>query len=179
MAQAPTLDEWAHAGIIPIDLPSYGDAPAYTVQYELTDLTGFVAAGRIPNPLLPLALRIEAGEVAEDKLTAEEVADYLELQCIVIAGSLRDPDLSGLDDPVEWVKAHVPPLHRRKIWEVAMHMDLPEAVKSLLEVARFRDGAPSRDVPRGRRKDRPRPERGAGDHVSVLRSLLRRGPRGS
>lgn len=179
MAQVPSLDEWAHAGIVDIELPPVGSAPAYTVSFELTDLTGFIAAGRIPNPLLPLALRIEQEGVAEDSLTAEEIADYLELQCIVIAANLRDPALSGLDDPVGWVKAHVPPLHRRKIWEVSMHMDLPEAVKGLLELARFRDGAAGGDVPGRGDANGQGAERGAGDRVPVLRSLFRRGSRGA
>lgn len=179
MTQVPTLDEWAHAGIIDIELPPVGTSPAYTVSYELTDLTSFIAAGRIPNPLLALALRIEQEGIAEDSLTADEIADYLELQCIVIAAQLRNPDLSGEPDPAGWVKAHVPPMHRRKLWEVSMHMDLPAAVKGLLELARFREGAAGGDVPGGGGTNGQGAERGAGDRVPLLRSLFRRGPRGA
>ncbi len=178
----PTLDEWAHSGVITITLPAAGDQPSYTVDFKIPDLSAFIAAGKIPNPLLGLALRIEQEGVAEDALTAEEVKDYFELQCIIVARNLVRPNLveeMGEPAAIEWVRSTMPPLHRRKIWEAAMHLDISEAVKGLLELARFRDEPSSAELPDGGAANGESAVAGGGDPLQPVRSRFRRGPRGA
>jgi hypothetical protein len=152
-ATYPSLDQWEHSKTLRgVRLPQVEGHPAFKVDFEIPDLTAFLVAGRIPNPLAAMAVRIETGGVKEQELSDEERKTYFDLQCYIIATHLRKPNLVeqlGEEDAVEWVKAKMHPDHRAALWQRAVHMissdDIEEAIKSLQEAIPFRDG-PGRDL---------------------------------
>lgn len=152
-----SLDEWAHDGIITVQLPAVGDHKARLVDYELPNLWSYVALGRVPNPLASLAMRIRSEVIAPDSLSSEEKVSYYALQTHIIATHLKRPnlveELGSEDAAVAWVAANLPEDHLWKLWMLSVHIfdpaEMAEQLRGLLDLESFRDRKSGEDVPSG------------------------------
>lgn len=134
----PALDKWAHRRIVTVEI----DADM-KVDFRLPDLGVWIAQGRIPNPLRPIAEKIEFGIVEPEKLSDEERQTYYDLQAFIVATHLVKPnlveELGSEEAAKEWVMEEMPPTHRDLIWLRAFHLIPDEVMASIGDVTRFRD----------------------------------------
>jgi hypothetical protein len=142
-----TLEAWAHKRVIDVVLDI-----DLTVKLRLPDIGAWLAQGKIPNPLAPMAARIEYDDIVDLKeMDAEERANFYELQCFILATHLVEPDVMAahdgdVDKAIAWVLEEVDPLHRHVLWQRALHIlppDAQEVLRSLADLGKFRDGEPS------------------------------------
>lgn len=137
MAQYPTLDKWAHKRIVTVDLDE-----DIKVDFRLPDLGMWIAQGKIPNPLRPIAESVEYGVVSPEQMEDEDRIAYYELRDFIVATHLVKPDLveklGSEEQAVEWVRENVPPAHRDLLWIRALHI-IPGDVASLLDLSSFRE----------------------------------------
>jgi hypothetical protein len=152
-AKTDALSKWSHQREQVIDLPS--GAGKGVVQ--AVDLTEWVALGRIVNPLAVVAMKAEGGELNRGEMSPEEVAEWFELVCFVVAGALKEfrPKranvVKGPLDP-EWVQDNMPPIDRDRIFTAATHIitaDVMQGVMSVLGLSSFRGGEPGTESPNG------------------------------
>lgn len=134
----PTLNGWAHKRVVTIELDSDSK-----VDFKLPDLGVWIANGRIPNPLRPIAEKLEFGMVEVEKLSDEDRQAYYELQSFIVATHLVKPNLVeelGSEEAAKgWVLENMPPSHRDRIWLAAFHVVPEEVMRSVLDLANFRD----------------------------------------
>lgn len=137
-----TVKDWAHLRTIQVDLDGR------MVDYRLPDLAAFVAQGKVPNPLRALAGKLLDAGLDERDLSDAERLNYISLQCHIIASHLVRPNLlkefGSEEAAASWVLENMPPSHREILWQRSVfHVTDPglmEAVKSILDLAPFRDG---------------------------------------
>lgn len=152
------LKRWAHAREQTIDLPS-GSGRA-TVR--LLTIPEAVALGRIPNPLVGIAIKAESGEL-DRELTPEEVAEWHDLQSVVVASQVlrfspsRGNGIKGPLD-VEWVKWEMPPQDRERLFAAITHI-IPQSLFRGIVAASLGEGASFR----GRSRRAPVPAGGGDD----------------
>lgn len=152
-AQYPRgLADWAHDKLVRgLELDPVGDGPRRMVDLEIPDLAHMAIHGNMPNPLAAIALRVEEG-VTPAKLTDDEKGAYFDLMCHVIATQLRKPDLvsdlGGLDAAVKWVAEQMPPTHRIAIWQRCVHLFGPDDILAMIQLAEdaAEDQVSGRDV---------------------------------
>lgn len=153
-AAYPTLSSWGHAKVTTISLGEF------SVDYRVPDLDAFIARGMIPNPLLPMAIKI-AGSVKapnEAEMSAEERKAYFDLRCHIIGTHLVRPNLveelgSG-EAAAKWVAEEMPPGHRDQLWAASVHfLAGEELMRSIADLLRFPDRSAGNLVPTGGAED--------------------------
>lgn len=137
------LKRWAHPRTQTIDLPS-GVGKA-TVR--LITIPEAITLGKIPNPLVGIAIRAESGGLDKD-LSEDDVKAFLDLQASVVAQQLErfSPKKgNGLTGPLEaeWVKFEMPPRDREHLFAVITHI-LPAQLLNGILANSLMDGAPFR-----------------------------------
>ena len=143
---------WAHGSEQWLDLPS--DTGRVLVQ-DL-DLTRAVAIGRIPNPLVGIAIKAEAGDIKRATMTEEEVKEYHDLVCSVVSQAVKEwrpakgQKGKATKDPLPTPEDvnDIPSLDRDRIFSLATHTmpaDVLQGVMSLMGLERFRSGAAGAD----------------------------------
>lgn len=147
------LAKWSHEREQVIDLPS----GAGKAVVQALDLTEAVALGRIVNPLAAVAMKAEGGELNRGEMSPEEVSEWFELVCNVVALALKEfcpkraTAVKGPLDP-EWVRDNMPPIDRDRIFTAATHIitaDVMQGVMSVLGLSSFRGGEPSEQPTNG------------------------------
>lgn len=131
MGSAPTLAAWQHAAVTEVSLAS----GAGIVRQRPGSLPLFIRAGNIPNPLIPLALKAEYGNMPEEiaNFTAEDAKLFEDLRDQVISLSVEEPKLTPED------AAKLPGADRDQLWRNAQHDFRDVGLDSLESLARFRD----------------------------------------
>jgi len=139
MPEVPTPEEWSHANVREVVLPS----GAGKVLVRPMSLSRALIGGRIPNPLARIAAKVEYEGVDPSKLPAEERRAYEDFKDWLVASSVVEPEVS-----VEFVRNEdgrgMPPIDREEIWLHAIHAKSPlldKVVASLADLASFRGGA--------------------------------------
>lgn len=156
----PTREQWSHRRVVPVPLED-----DLVVDLRLPDLGVWLMRGKIPNPLKPIAEKIEyegidLGEM--DKVSAQEREDFLQLQAFVIAHCLVNPNLVeelGEEAAIEWVLDDdgMPPEHRARLWLACFHVT-DQLVQTLVDISSFRGERPGADDAADREGLRAAPE---------------------
>lgn len=127
------LAEWKHAAVQEVHLQS----GAGTVKQRPGTLAQAIRGGRVPNPLLGIAVKVEYEGVEPAKLDPQELADYEAFRDWYIAETVIEPAITPED------VADLPSGDREQLWLNAIHMfdaRLSEILRSLAEARSFRDG---------------------------------------
>lgn len=138
MAKYPSLEGWSHKRIVTVELDD-----DTKVDFRLPDLGLWIAQGKIPNPLRPMAEAVEYGAVNPEHMTDEDRMAYYDLRDFVVATHLVKPNLMAkfqdADEATEWVRENVPPMHRDLLWLRALHIVPEQIAASILDLQSFRD----------------------------------------
>lgn len=134
-----TTEAWAHRRIV--EVPMDQD---HMVKFRLPDLTAWLKHGKIPNPLIAIADKIESPGLNDQTLSTEERGAYSDLQCFIIATHLVEPDLlkefGDEDTAAKWVEENMPPADRQALWLAAFHIAPGALLESLTDLLPFRPG---------------------------------------
>lgn len=128
-----TLAEWKHAAIQEVRLQS----GAGTVKQRPGTLAQAIRGGRVPNPLLGLAMRVEYEGLDPKALTPEEAAEFETFKDWYIAETVIEPAITPED------VAELPAGDREQLWLNALHMfdaRLTAVLEGLEGLRSFRDG---------------------------------------
>ncbi len=129
------LQKWKHAAITEVKLSS----GAGTIRQRPGTLPQAIRGGRVPNPLVPVAMKIEYEGVDPKKLTPEEAADFEAFKDWYVAETVVEPVITAED------VAGLPPGDREQLWLNALHVfdieKLGKLVASIAELEPFREGA--------------------------------------
>lgn len=131
-----SLERWKHAAVQEVHLQS----GAGVVKQRPGTLWQAIKGGRIPNPLLPLAVKVEYEGLDPKTLDAEELAAFEDFKSWYIAETVIEPKITPED------VAELPSGDREQLWLNALHLfdnRLAEALTSLAEYRPFRDGGRS------------------------------------
>lgn len=134
--RAVSVDAWKHAAVREVELQS----GAGIVRQRPGTLAQAIRGGRVPNPLLELAVRVEYRGMTDEEvagLSAEQAAAWEEFKNWYIAETLVEPQVTPED------VAELPVGDREQLWRSAWHMfdAIGDAVRSLAEYQSFRERA--------------------------------------
>lgn len=120
-----TLADWKHHAVTKIPLAS-GAGEVWCRGAYLAEL---IRVGRIPNPLMEMAIRAEYQGLDPATLSAEEVQAYEDLKDAVVAACVTEPTLEPAD------VRDLPGEDREQLWRAALH-----GAEVATWLASFRDG---------------------------------------
>lgn len=157
-------DIWNHDLLVKgMVLPAVGDGPLRQVDIEVPNLATMAMRGHLPDPLVPIALKVADGYTLR-KLTDEDKRPYYDLMCWVIATHLRRPNLVEQADgdaeaAAAMVAEKIPDEHKWAIWLRCVHVFDPDdlllqlqeggALGEAVNAASLTDVATFPDEPRG------------------------------
>lgn len=88
-----TKEEWKAKRIRPVTLPSGAE-----ILFQLPNVSAMVRAGRIPNPLLPLAIKLDASTVQTSEIQeAEQFTEWTNFCRLLILDAVVEPVLDQAD----------------------------------------------------------------------------------
>lgn len=140
-ARYPTsLEVWNHDALVRgLELPAVGDGPARQVDLQIPNLATLALQGRMPNRLVPIALKVADGLTLTKLEEGAEQADYHALMCWVIATHLRKPDLMAeyADEEAasQAVADLLPDDHKWAIWQRCVHVFEPTDILEAMSKA--------------------------------------------